>query len=47
MSEGSNQNNRMTWTTPQVRRIEAGSAENTNKGATPDGGTSPSGTNFS
>ena len=47
MSQGSGQKKRLVWTTPQVRRIEAGSAENTNKGATPDGGTSPSGNNFS
>jgi hypothetical protein len=47
MSEGSNQKIRMAWSTPQVRRIEAGSAETTNKAGTPDGGNSPSGTNFS
>jgi hypothetical protein len=47
MSQGSDQKKGMAWTTPQVRRIEAGSAEVKNKGGTPDGGTSPSGTNFS
>lgn len=47
MSQVSDQKKRMAWTTPQVRRIEAGSAENTNKGTAPDGGTSPSGNNFS
>jgi hypothetical protein len=47
MSQGSDQKKGMAWTTPQVRRIEAGSAETKVKTGTPDGGSSPSGTNFS
>jgi hypothetical protein len=37
----------LQWSKPVVRRIDAGSAETTNKSGIADGGSSPSGTNFS
>jgi hypothetical protein len=38
---------RRKWSTPQVRRISAGSAEATLKAGVADGGTAASGKNFS
>lgn len=39
MTKTRNDGERLPWTTPQLRRIEAGSAEAVdNKGATGDGG---------
>jgi len=37
----------LQWSKPEVRRIDAGSAETTKKTGVADGGSSPSQTNFS
>jgi len=47
MKKAANDGGLLPWSKPEVRRIDAGSAEVSNKGLLPDGGTSPSGTNFS
>jgi hypothetical protein len=39
MTQTKSEGQRLPWTTPQLRRIEAGSAEAKSSSGTPDGGT--------
>lgn len=41
MTKTQNEGQRLPWTTPQLRRIEAGSAEAAKPGGTADGGGAP------
>jgi len=47
MTLASGTNGRREWTTPRLRRIEAGAAEATVKTGTPDGSSNANGKNFS
>jgi len=47
MKQGTNESGKLTWFKPELRRIDAGSAEAAVKSGVPDGASSPSGKNFS
>jgi hypothetical protein len=47
MTKAPSDHKRLPWSKPEVRRIAAGSAENTLKTGTSDGGTDVNGKNFS
>ncbi|HMI40535.1 MAG TPA: hypothetical protein VK485_04830 [Sphingomicrobium sp.] len=47
MKKVTSESNLLIWSKPELRRIDAGSAETTKKTGVADGGTSPSATNFS
>ena len=45
--EAADGSNRLPWGTPELRRIDAGSAESNVKAGTPDGPPQPNGKDFS
>ena len=47
MKQEANASDKLAWFKPEVRRIDAGSAETTQKSGLADGAGSPSGKNFS
>jgi len=48
MKQGTNESRKLAWFKPELRRIDAGSAESSVKSGVPDGpGGNPNGKNFS